>query len=54
VIVGVNRAEALVDADQFDRGRGFAGLNGHALSPTFSSATQPVLRDAPLARRSSA
>ena len=30
VIVGVNRAEALVDADQFDGGRGFIGLGGHA------------------------
>src|SRR5271170_8208511 len=30
VIVGVNRAEALVDADQFDGGRGFLGLSGHA------------------------
>ena len=30
VLVGVNRAEALVDADQFDGGRGFAGLRCHA------------------------
>src|SRR5271168_592891 len=30
VIVGVNRAEALVDADQFDGGRGSLGLSGHA------------------------
>ena len=29
VIVGVNRAEALVDADQFDGGRGFVGLSRH-------------------------
>ena len=28
VVVGVNRAEALVDADQFDGGRGFVGLGG--------------------------
>ena len=31
VIVGVNRAEALVDADELDGGRGFAGLGRHAL-----------------------
>ena len=30
VIVGVNRTEALVDADQLDGGRGFVGLSGHA------------------------
>ena len=33
VIVGVNRAEALVDADQLDGGRGFIGLGRHARSP---------------------
>ena len=33
VIVGVNRAEALVDADQFDGGRGFVGLGRHAGAP---------------------
>ena len=32
VLVGVNRTKALVDADEFDRGRGFAGLGGHARS----------------------
>ncbi len=38
VLVGVNRAEALVDADQLDGGRGSAGLGGHALPPAFRSA----------------
>ncbi len=33
VIVGVNRAEALVDADQLDGGRGTAGLAGQRLTP---------------------
>ena len=44
VVVGVNGAEALIDADQFDGGRGFGGLNGHALFPTFNSATPAELR----------
>ena len=30
VVVGVNRAETLVDADELDRGRGFIGLGVHA------------------------
>ena len=37
VIVGVNRAEALVDADQFDGGRGFVGHSHHPpILPTTS------------------
>ena len=41
VIVGVNRAEALVDADQLDGGRGSAGLGGHALPLTAMSIGLP-------------
>src|ERR1700677_4282508 len=46
VVVGVNGSEALIDADELYGGRGFAGLNGHALSPTRSSATPSMLRSA--------
>ncbi len=45
VLVGVDRAEALVDADQLDRGRGSAGLGGHALPPELNVGAPLVLRD---------
>ena len=53
VIVGVNRAEALVDADQFDGGRGFLGLSGHAgrSSPRFVSWGQVPSANRPDAAR---